>query len=190
VSIPKSGNENGGPYEVEPTHYTIASNNCPSSLGAGKSCSVSVTWIPTNDDLTLYPTGSLAYLQVASGSTVLGYSTMTGAAIDPTVTLSPTSYTFSPTTVTVTEAVATLTNPSSNLTALLLENLTISSGKNYFSLSTGNNSCTSYAALAPSVSCTIYVTFKPPKSGSVTGTVSIPSNATNGPLTVSLSGSE
>ncbi len=191
VSIPKSGNEGGStPNVIDPDDYAITANGCPSSLAAGASCPVTVTWKPDGDDLALYATGgSLAYLQIASSKEVLAYTEMTGAAIDPTATLTLGSNTFT-TTAAITQMVATVNNPASSVTGLILKSLSITGGGGDFHLTSGTNSCVNGETLVPGVSCYLYVTFTPPKSGSatVTGTVNIPSNATNTPQYVSLSG--
>ena len=190
VSIPGSGNEGGStPGEVDPDDYVITNNGCRgASLAGGQSCNVTVTWTPDGDDLKLGG-GSLAYLQVASGKTVLAYATMTATTIDPTVNLSPTSYAFTSTSKT-TQLVSTLTNPSTQPTELILVLLYISSGGNNFTLAGGTNSCTDFSTLQPNASCNIYVTFTPPRSGTVSGQVTILSNAANASLTVSLSGKQ
>ncbi len=189
VNIPGSGNEGGStPGEVDADDYVITSNGCRGvSLAGGQSCNVTVTWIPDSDNLGL-PNGSLAYLQVANSSKkVLAYATMTGTAIDPTVLLTVANNAFTSTSTT-TQMVATLTNPSSQPTELILGTLWIAEGSSNFKMATGTNSCINGGTLTPNTSCNIYVTFTPPKSGTVTGQVRIPSNAANGTLTVSLSG--
>jgi len=190
VSVPRSGNEGPStPNEVDPDDYVITGNTCRTVSGGGH-CTVTVTWTPDLDDLPLYPTGSLAYLQVAnSNKTVLTYATMTGKALDPTVTLTDDDNNFTSTTP-VTQTVATLTNPSNQITDLILGKLSVSSGWSYFKLASGPNSCTSGSTMTPGATCYIYVTFTPPPSGTATetGTVCIGSNAANGPLNVALWG--
>jgi hypothetical protein len=190
VSIPVSGSEGGStPNEVDPDDYVITSCNCQGSLGAGKSCTFTVTWTPDSDDLPLYATGgSLAYLQVTNNSkTVLAYATMTGKALDPTASLSATSYSFGSETTgsSVTEEVATLTN--SGPTPLILGTTSIN-GSSAFKLASSSGSCSNGESIPSGSSCTIYVTFKPTSTSSVGGTVTINGNATNAPLTIALSG--
>ncbi len=190
VNVPGSGNEGGStPGEVDADDFVITSNGCRNvSLAGGQSCNVTVTWIPDSDNLGSH-NGSLAYLQVTkSRNTVLAYATMTGTAIDPTVTVAVNgnnnTYSFTSTSK-VTQTVATVSN--SGPTMLILGNPSISYGNSNFALAAG--SCTRGQMLAPNTSCVINVTFTPPSgSGTVNGKVTIPSNAANGTQTVLLSG--
>lgn len=165
---------------TDPQDFAEA-NTCGTSLGSGKSCSISVLFRPTQ-------AGSRAALvevsDNASGSPQILLVTGTGETSGPSAALSPTSLSFPAT------AVANLSAPQN----VVLKNsgngvLTIS-GISFTGAAAGSYLQTNNCELrvAPGASCTITVTFKPRATGSLHASLNIADNAPNSPQTVALSG--
>ncbi len=108
------------------------------------------------------------------------------AAGAPALTLSATSLTMptTPLNLTCTPRTVTLTNTGTG--ALAIQSI-VSSDNALFAIS--SNTCPlAPATLAAGVSCSVSVTFHPAVTGTVTGTLTITSNAPGSPHTVGLSG--
>jgi hypothetical protein len=147
-------------------------------LAPGASCTISLTYTPSAVG------GSSASMSFASNTLtspdVLNL-TGTGTAVPvPVVSLSPTGMVFSPQTVGTTSApqTATLTNVG---TAPLAISSIVSSGDFAQSSDCGTS-------VAPTVGCTITVTFTPVTVGLRTGDVKIFSNASGSPHMIALDG--
>ncbi len=152
------------------------SNNCGTTLAAGATCSVSVTFTPTtrgsrNGVLTLNSNTSGAAPTVS----------LTGTGIAPVANTSPASLTFG------NQIVYTVSAPLSlTLTNAGDATLNLSSISTNYDFSQTNN-CG--AALAGGASCSVNVTFKPTAAGNRSGTVTITDDSLSGsPQIVSLSG--
>ena len=158
-------------------------NTCGSSVPAGQSCTISVTFTPAASG-TL--TASVSIVDNAPGSPQTVSLTGTGASGTPAVSLSPTSLTFPEQVVgqSGTAQVVTLTNTGSGTLSITGISIT---GTYYKDYSETNTCGTSVAAGA---NCTISVTFKPHESSPPTSTasLSIADNATGSPQTAALSG--
>jgi hypothetical protein len=151
---------------------------CPSSLPAGASCAISVTFTPTAAG-TL--TGSLTFTDNAAASPQqVGLSGTGAAAATPAVSLSPTSLTFASQTVGTTSAAQTVTLTNSGAGALSISGIAASGN---FAETTA---CPS--SLPAGASCTISVTFTPTAAGALTGSLTFTDNAAASPQKVSLSG--
>jgi len=153
------------------------SDTCSSPLVLGASCTVSVTFTPTqigprNASVSISDNG------VGSPQTVP--LTGTGGFLGPNATLSPTSLTFGEQTVDTTSAAQSIT--LSNFGTMSLSITSIASSTNFGE----TNTCSS--PLASGVSCTVSVTFAPGQTGNLTGTLSLTDNAANSPQIVPLSG--
>jgi hypothetical protein len=157
-------------------------NNCPlspSTLGAGASCAISVTFRPA---ATGTRSGTLSVADNAAGSPQS--VALSGAGVAPASgSASPTSLSFGDQRVnTISTKAVTLSNTGGSE----LSNINISiTGANSNQFSQTNN-CG--ASLAGGSSCTINVTFRPTTTGSMTATVTVADNASNSPQTVSLAG--
>jgi len=156
-------------------------NNCPVSngtLGAGASCTISVTFTPT---ATGTRSGSIAITDQASNSPQSVSLTGMGVA---QVTLSPTTLAFGNEAVGSTTAakIVTMTN---NLSTTL-SGISFSTGTNYSAVAGTTTPCG--ATLAAKAHCTISVTFSPTTTGSLPGTLTVMDSANNSPQTVTLSG--
>ncbi len=158
-----------------------ATTTCPSSLPAGASCTISVTFTPTAAG-TL--TGAITFTDNAAASPQQVSLSGTGAAAAtpaaPAVTLSPSSLTFASQTVATTSAAQTVTLKNSGTGSLSISGIAASG--NFAETNTcGTN-------LAASASCTISVTFTPTAAGTPTGAITFTDNAAASPQAVSLSG--
>jgi hypothetical protein len=155
------------------------SNNCPSSLAAGASCTFTV-WVTAGGSGSRNAT--LTVNDNASAGTTTASLTATGNY--PTASLTPTTLAFGNQEVGYPSApiVATLTNTSS--WTLNITSVTLSGSKpgDYLAVS----ACP--ASLAPNASCTVSVTFTPTATGSRTATLNVNDNVSGGKTTTSLTG--
>jgi hypothetical protein len=155
------------------------SNNCGSSVAAGASCTISVTFTPAASGSF---TGAVSVGDNASGNpqTV----TLSGTGASPGVSLSPSSLSFGNEPVGVVSPSQSITLSNTGNAALSITGLALA-GANSSDFAQSNNCGSSVAAGS---SCTISVTFTPAASGSFTGAVSVGDNASGSPQTVTLSG--
>jgi hypothetical protein len=155
-------------------------NTCGSSLAAGASCTINVTFSPAF--LYLGLSATLTVSDNAAGSTQT--ASLTGTSTAPQAVLSPTSLTFASTTVGASAAAQTiaLSNPGS--AALTIGGISVT-GANASSF-TQSNTCG--ASLAAGASCTITVTFTPATTGSLSAAVSVADNASGSPQGAALTG--
>jgi hypothetical protein len=155
-------------------------STCGSSLAAGASCTVSVTFSPATATAT---SGTLTVSDNAAGSpqTV----TLTGTGITPPgASLSPASIAFSPSQVVGTPSAArtvTLTNTGGG--TLTITSLSLTNGS---FVETSASTCGT--SLAPSAACTIAIEFKPLVAGTISGSLMVADNAPNSPQSVTLTG--
>jgi len=150
-------------------------NTCGATLAAGKSCTISVTFTPTQSGAR---TGSLSVNDNGSNSPQTVSLSGTGKA---QATLTPASATFSKTKVGSTSGakVFKLTNNQT----VMLRNIVITTTGD-FSVS----STTCEASLTSLADCTIDVVFKPTQTGTRTGTLQVSDNAVNSPQISKLTG--
>ena len=157
-------------------------NNCGSSVAAGASCNINVTFTPT---ATGARSGTIAITDNAPGSpqAVL----VVGTGIAPAVKLQPASLSLGSVNVggSGTPHQSTLTNDGTAPLTIASIGLT---GTNPGDFSQTNTCPISPAPLAVNAKCTITVTFTPTAEGSRSASVSIADNAPGSPQGVSLSG--
>jgi len=161
--------------------FAVSSNGC-STVAAGASCAIAVTFTPTGTgprSATLTVTdNSNGTNGTAHTAALTGNAVATGA---PTVTVSPSTLSF---TASTPQAV-TITNAGAIAVAMNTPNATIT-GSNASSFSQTNDCGTT---IAVGGSCTISVSFAP---GSATGaqaaTLNIADNVSGSPQTVALTG--
>jgi hypothetical protein len=154
-------------------------NTCGSSLAAGASCTISVTFTPTT---TGARTGVVTVTDNASTSPQT--ASLTGTGIAPAVSFVPASLSFasqiintssSPQTVTVKNVgSATLTITSIQLTGANASDFSLTSACG--------------TSLAVGKSCTVTVTFSPTAGGTLTAAISVTDNAAGSPQTVPITG--
>jgi FG-GAP-like repeat/Abnormal spindle-like microcephaly-assoc'd, ASPM-SPD-2-Hydin len=153
------------------------SNTCGTSVAAGSSCTISVTFTPTAPGMR---TGSLMISDNAPGSPQIVSLTGTGTA-SPAVLFSATNVSFGGQVLGTTSAahLVTLTNSGNaalNITSVVIQPSAFSQ----------TNNCGS--SLAAGASCGITVTFTPSSAVQINGTLAITDNASGSPQRVSLSG--
>ena len=150
-------------------------NNCGSSIAANGSCTVNVTFSPT-------ATGSRTGTLTVNAGGVTNTVSLSGNGTAPGATLSasPSSLAWGTTLVGTTGSSQTVTVQNTGTLGASISSIAASGD-----FAQTNNCGTS---LAVNASCTITVTFAPTAAGNRTGYVTINSNATNSPTTISLSG--
>jgi hypothetical protein len=175
VTVSNSGTAAAPVTGISTTGDFSQTNTCGSSIAAGGSCTISVTFAPT---ATGTRTGNLAI--TASGIANTVPLSGTGVAPGPVLNTNPSSLTFAGTIVGNSSATQTVTVTNSGTTSATVSGVSTSGD---FSQT---NTC---ATLAVNASCTVTVKFTPTVGGSRTGNLTITSNANNSPSTVALSGS-
>ncbi|MFC6647391.1 choice-of-anchor D domain-containing protein [Granulicella cerasi] len=153
-------------------------NTCGTTLAANASCTISVTFSPTIAGTFL------AYVTVtdtATNSPQTATLNATGAAA--TLALSSNALNFTSTKIGTTATLSTTLSNTGAATANL-SSITLAGSSNYV------KSTTCGTTLAGGASCTLSVAYTPTSTSTDTGTITITSsNATNSPLTVSITGS-
>jgi len=155
-------------------------NNCPSTLGAGATCTVSVTFTPggagaRSATLNINDTGG------ASPQTVALSGTGNSSGNGPQITLSPTSLSFGNQNYKTASKSQTVVIYSTGTTALTITSVTASAN-----FGVTSNNCP--ASLNAGSSCSVTVDFDPQSVGAISGTMSVVDNAPASPQTVALSG--
>jgi hypothetical protein len=160
-----------------PTGDFAQTNTCSSTLAAGASCTVNVTFTPT---ATGTRTGSFLITDQASNSPQTVSLTGTGSSGTVTITVTPAMETFA----------AQALNTTSASKAVTVKNTGTASTTISIAPATGDfaqtNGCGSL--LGAAASCTINVTFTPTAIGTRTGSIMITDQASNSPQSVSLTG--
>src|SRR6266436_1769545 len=176
VTLTNTGTGTLNVVDIATTGDFAQTNNCGTSMTAGASCTINVSFTPAASGTR---TGTLSVTDNADASPQS--VTLSGSGAFPVVGLSSTQMTFT------SQQVNTFSSPQS----ILLTNtgsvpLTISNISTAGDFSQTNNCGTVVAAGA---SCTLSVIFGPTVVGTSNGTLSITDNAGNSPQTVSLTGS-
>ncbi|HTC88958.1 MAG TPA: choice-of-anchor D domain-containing protein [Bryobacteraceae bacterium] len=155
--------------------FAVAINTCGSSVAAGSSCKVGVTFSPT---ATGAITGTLTFTDDALNSPQTVALTGTGSV---PVTVSAASLNLGTVTVGKISSAKSITLTNHENTAVSLSSVAASAGFNITS-----NSCG--ASVAAGANCSVHVTFSPSAPGPATGTLTFTDDAANGPQVVSLMG--
>jgi hypothetical protein len=155
------------------------SNTCGTSVAAGASCTLSVTFDPTTSGSR---SASVSFTDNANGSPQS--LSLSGTGTSATVSLSPSSLSFGNQAVNTASGVLTATLTNGGGAALSLSSVALT-GTNPGDFAQSNTCGTSVAAGA---SCTVSVTFDPTASGSRSASVSFTDNASGSPQSLSLSG--
>jgi hypothetical protein len=154
-------------------------NTCGTSVGAGASCNISVTFKPATAG-TL--TGTITVSDSASGSPQTVALTGTGTA--PAVTLSPSTVTFASQLLHTTSPPQTVTLTNTGTATLTIKQVVVT-GTDPADFAQTNTCGSSVAAGA---SCTFSITFTPSASGLLSAGVSISDNATGSPQKITVQG--
>jgi hypothetical protein len=165
---------------ADPSDYA-QTNNCSSTLAAGFSCNIAVTFSPI---ATGTRTASITVTDNATGSPHSVSLTGTGkAGALPAVTLSPTTLSF-PNVALNTPSSQPVTVKNTGAAPLTISNIAITGTvPSNFSQT---NTCS--GSIAVNATCTITVTFTPTTIENQTGTLTLTDNAPNSPQTVPITG--
>ena len=157
-------------------------NTCGASIAAGASCTIMVTFAPTQAGSR---SASLSITDNAPGSpqTV----SLSGTGTGPAVTLTPTSLVFGVQTIGTSSGTKGITLLNTGNSALTITRIGIS-GLNAGDFSQSNNCPLSPSTLAADQSCLIGVTFDPTASGTRRASVVVTDNASGSPQSVPLTG--
>jgi len=153
-------------------------NNCPANLAPGKTCTISVTFTPSQIGSR---SANVTFTDNAADSPQNVVLTGTGV---PQATVSPTSLTFAAQTVGTTSP-AKIVTLHNNLAATLTVNSIVFTGANAGDFAETNTCGGSVPAKG---NCTISITFTPAAKGTRTATLNVSDSANNSPQTVSLKG--
>ena len=153
------------------------SNNCGSSLAPGVNCSVAATFTPT---AAMLQTGSITISTNSPYGSLTVALSGTGIATAPTASLSSTALTFASQARGTISAPQAVTLSNTGTVTLAIASITVSGG----AAETSNCPTT----LIAGASCGINAMLAAPPAGACTGTITINSNASGGPLNISLTG--
>ncbi len=158
-------------------------SNCPTTLGAGASCTINATFTPA--DAKTY-SAAISIADNATGAPQsVGLSGSGAAVMSAEAVLSPLSLTFPDTLSGNSSATQTVT--LSNPGSATLTGIAVSIGGGTASTAfTDTTNCG--ATLTAGQSCSIYVTFSPSSTGNYLGTLTVTDTASSSPQTASLSG--
>jgi F5/8 type C domain/Pectate lyase superfamily protein/Abnormal spindle-like microcephaly-assoc'd, ASPM-SPD-2-Hydin len=174
VTVTNSGSASASVGSVATSGDFSQTNNCGSSIAAGSSCTVDVTFRPTAAGSR---SGSLTV--TAAGVTSTVPLSGTGVSPGPILSANPSSVSF-PGTVVGGTATQTVSVTNTGTTSATVSGVSTSGDYSQ------TNNC---GTLAVNASCTVTVTFRPTTSGTRAGTVTVTSNANNSPTQISLTGS-
>lgn len=150
-------------------------NNCPAALAANAGCTISVTFTPTAIG------ARSGKIQVANDTSVNPVEiTLTGTGTNPQANLSAVSLDFGNQQVSTTSATQVITLTNGGTGPLNISNIAISGDY------AQTNNCPS--TLAQAAICTFNVTFHPTVINTRPGTLTITSDATGSPHSVTLTG--
>lgn len=180
---------NVGNASVRVSSYTFSgsnpldfaqTNNCPTSILAGGTCTVSVTFTPG----TTGARSANLNVNLSANSPSPVSLTGTGAAAGPAVTLLPSSLSFASQPLHTVSAGQTVTLTNTGTASLTITSISLS-GANGADFTRTQTCSTSLVAGA---SCSVTIQFAPNARGTRTATLSISDNAPGSPHTASLSG--
>jgi hypothetical protein len=154
-------------------------NTCGSTLAAGNSCKINVTFTPTGMFTSL---GTLTVNDNASPPFQL--ESLSGTGVQSAVKLSTKSLNFGNQVWEVTSAAKTVTVTNSGTANLTITSIKVT-GSNPGDFAE-TNTCGS--SLAPNLNCSINVTFTPTALGVRSAAVTLTDDAPNSPQTVNLNG--
>ena len=171
--------------------FASPSNTCGTSIAAGASCTVGVTFTPAvaaAESATLVITVTITNGGVSSSQSFNVSLAGTGSATAPGVGLSPTSLNFGGQMLTTTSAAQAVTLTNTGNGPLTINSIATSG--DFAATNTGAGACPiGPATLAAAANCSINVTFAPTALASRTGTLTITDNAGGSPHVIQLTGS-
>ena len=142
-------------------------NGCGGTLGAGASCTVTVTFRPTSaNPLTKSATLTVSVAAPAASQAV----TLTGAVLAPAYTVTPASLAFGTQAVNTNSANQSVTVSNAGPGALGINGIAIG-GANASQFSIRSNNCP--GNLAANASCTVAVRFRPTSAGAKAASLNV-----------------
>jgi hypothetical protein len=161
----------------------IETTTCGATVAAGASCTISVSFKPLVAGAL---TASLTVADNAAGSPQSVSMSGTATAVVPVVLLTPKTLTFLSTTVGTASAVkvVTLKNTGKGVLNITTGGIKITGAQ----ATSFTKTTTCGATVAPAVSCTISITFKPKATGAAAASLTVTDNAATSPQAVSLKG--
>jgi Beta-propeller repeat/Cep192 domain 4 len=184
---------NAGDFSATPA-ASGSTAACTSSLAAGSSCAIEVTFTPSITGTLESGTLSITYTAGASSNPAftqtIGLSG-TGIVVAPGATVMPASpLTFSGQLVTTTSAAQPVTVTNSGNSDLTFSAAPAISGTNSGDFAISSTTCSTSTPVTAGNSCTINITFTPPTgaAGARTATLTIADNAAGSPQTETLNG--
>ncbi len=153
-------------------------NTCGTSLAAGKSCTITVTFTP------LGPGARSASLSVGDNGAGSPQAVSLTGTETPAITVSPASLTFPSTNAGITSAAKTVAVTNASTAAIAINGFTFT-GANVGDFSQTNTCGTS---LKGSGTCTVSVKFTPAEGGPRSASLSVNDSDPGSPQTVALSG--
>jgi len=157
-------------------------NNCGSSVQAGASCKINVTFTPACVGARA---ATLAITDSAQGSPQIVI--LAGTGMGPVINLVPLSLSFGDQLVTVSSSALALTVQNTGNANLIISGITIS-GVNSSEFSQTNQQTNGCSTLALNQNCSVSITFTPAAVGTRTATLTITDNAQGSPQMVLLTG--
>jgi Abnormal spindle-like microcephaly-assoc'd, ASPM-SPD-2-Hydin len=154
-------------------------NTCGSSIGAGATCKITVTFAPTSAGAQ---TGTVTITDSASNSPQT--ISLSGTGLQP-VTLTPATLAFGNETVGTTSAPLTATLTNNQKTTLTVTSISIT-GTNASDFTETGTTCAD--TLLTHTKCTITVTFTPKAKGARTATLKVVDSSTTSPQSSKLTG--
>jgi hypothetical protein len=158
------------------------SHNCPASLPAAASCTLSVTYTPTTNGAA---TGSVSVATNAAGSPNTIALSGSGVNSSPVLAWAPAaaSLAFPDTTVGGSPAARSLILSNQGPGAVTLQQITLAGAQPAeFAINSGGaGACALNASIAQGASCTIALAFQPSAVGARSATLQVSSTGTNPP---------
>ncbi len=158
---------------------------CSSSLAAGASCTLSVTFTPTAN-------GSINGAVTVSDSTIVRQQevalsgTGTGGSTAP-LKFNPASLTFASQAFKTASPAQTVTVTNTSASSVTISG--IAGSGNYTAAGTGTTPCKAGTVLAKNATCTMNVTFTPTYLGTIKGTITVSDNASVNQQILNVTGS-
>lgn len=177
ISIVNYGSQTAtiGPVSIQGSEFSIISNSCGTQIQANRNCNIELVFTPT---ATGTQTGALNV--TANGIPITG--TLQGSGISNGVeSLFPTSLTFGSQKVGTHSKPQNVTVSNIGTGPLGITNITMS--QNFF---TQQNNCGS--SLSVGASCNVAIRFSPNREGMLIGTLTVQTDGSGSPQTVSLNG--
>ncbi|MGO9125626.1 MAG: choice-of-anchor D domain-containing protein [Terriglobales bacterium] len=176
ITLKNTGSESAS-LSISGSGDFAQTNTCGGSLSAGDSCTVSVTFTPTNVGAI---DGTVTVTDAAYNSPQI--IALSGSAAAP-LTLTPASLAFGNVAVGATSPAKTATVTNNEATTV---DFTFAASGNYAAAGSGATPCGT--SLAPGKSCTMSVTFTPTANGNINGAVTVTESTVVRQQEITLSG--